>query len=246
MKIKNVAKYLIAPMALLVVGCSSASNGIMTSSLSTNELGQVCVEPNSRANLHKLVEKVSKKSNSNYQYQNEKNDLELSYLTFEDKECFSSIVDLKTYIDNNTDFKLNVSKVKREDNYWEKGFTLRNAKIIDAINYINSTNNTRIEYFDENITLKDSNVKIYSFKDLYNYIVSTTPYYLREVKANLSSSNKKSKFYTLGYLVNKVEFDKSNEVVSNLNKAKHSLSKTMSRGTIQRLDEVIEEMKNFD
>lgn len=234
---KNILKGIFFCGSLIFVGCGSLNN------IAINEVNQVCVKPNVKTNLHDLVSKVSEYSNSNYEYLNAYNDLEFSYLTFKTKECFTSLLNLKTYIDNNTSYILNVNKKAQKV---KKGISLNNTNIMDVINYLNKDSLNKVEYFDENILLKNSNVKIYNIKDLEKYLQRTTPYYLRKVTAEPKNSKGTFVFYTLGYMEDNLDFNKNNRVVSNLERAKKSIISSEDVSLKNKLDEVVENIKNFN
>lgn len=233
---KTAKTILIGTLMIFSSGCAGIS-----SNMSINDYGQVCVSKNSKLNLHDLIKKVSSNSNSNYIFENEYNTYSTSYVDFNESRCFSNINDLKSYVDTYTNYALEINKDRQKSNLLKnEGILLNNIRIKDVFEYLNLVNNSKIKYYDDNIALKDAIKRIYTINELSKYINETTPFIL--VSAKLEDGNT---FYKLSYKDHKT-FNKENDVIFNLQKAKEGVEKLNKEELSIKIDEAIEGVKNFN
>ena len=220
-------------------GCSSQPNPEQEHKTKVSKR-QVCVSSSMR--VSELVKKASEAFHQNYRFDGGRCD-DIVIPIDSGNYCFNSLSDIDYFIQNNTDYLLEVN-TKRD-----KGLPVYGLTVKQAIDYFNAKgSHKKIIFIDDDLKLKDNaKITIKTMADLKKYVSRTTPLYFAKL-----SNSENAVVYTLRYKKANKRLGDTDAIVLNLKEARKLTKeiKTMNAEDklkiVERTNNVIKGVENYE
>lgn len=222
--------FFLALATLLFGGCSFNSVSVKS--------GEFCVYEDTK--ISDLVAGLNKATQQSYSFDG--SDCDDYVVPFIQKRCFSNISELDFYIQDRTDFFVDLNTLH------DNGIKVVNLHILEAIDYFNSRGGDKeILYYDENLVLKNNpNIRFKNMAELKRYVSDTTPFFFSKIYDSPERVT-----YTLKYKKIHENTVGKEAVVMNLKKAKELTMKTAyklekKRILANRIDLTMSGVENYE